>query len=1127
MTALAPTQQPSPAFVSADDARELAEQLPRATVLRILAPGTPAYDVPLTVGKATLGASPRCTLSLSRPGVQPLHGVLLTDDDTTWITSWSAGLRLNGREFRKAQLRSGDVLQVADLTIGALDAEQAASDGLNISAPAWGPTFRGRRFDSSAMPHANGAAPTQRIDDLGVKLVDVDGRQAALAAGREIARGRCRRLAAELRTARTETSHLAHQVADLERRLGESWQEQHRQQELCELLQQQASETSTQLEAALAAAENQDVSQAQQEADRARIDELQAEAARLGDELVAAQQQCDEQSETNRSLAQQLSDLESIAARRDELESALAAAEQQRAELEQLANEREGALETSRGEIEQLRDDRDRLEATLQEQREQSERLTHQLAENDDAGEALAAAEHRYAELEQLANERESALQALRNEIEQVSEERNRLEATLHEQREHAEHLTRQLAENSDAGEALAAAEQRREDLEQLANEHEAALDGVRSEVEQLRADRDRLETVVEEQRENTEHLAQQLAETNNAAEALAQAEARGESLQTEVASLEKHIEELSANNEEDGRELSELREAVETWKFEKSGLQAEIEGQNGRIAELTGQLVEASQQEQDELQALRSERDALAQELSTAQSDADAYRELLEGQENEIAALRENIAEAESDGASDEQLAESTARLDALADELAASRTQCIEAEQRNEELRQQFEATQADLEAARTALLAVEAQLMGGPALAEPDAPTSAEELEAPEQVEDDPPAQEAADEVNQDFMVDALAEQDASEQHEEQLWLPEEAADEPAEQVVEIVADEAESAGPIEEVETPSAVDDTAVDETAEDAEALERLRDLDMWTDDESAEETDAEDEHPVGDDPPRGHSAADEDAAETKPFEAASFIDQYKHLLPDDDEPVEPVTAPTPPANPLGEAIDASANGGDDEADAAAMEAYMSQMLQRVRGDADPTAPAPTAQAKRPTILAPTGALTEPFEPTDPVDPIGLDELRQSSHKPVFASDLDALRDLANKSARKAISTSRKRRHFEVAISKLLCTVIGLVTSAFMISAAKSYISTTFLGGCVVAIAGLYFGVQLMACLLRAVRDGSWDAEHVEPQAGGEDALPIDGAANDGPAGGDIGTDAPITDSPAAGGPLAE
>jgi Inner membrane component of T3SS, cytoplasmic domain len=93
--------------------------------LRILSDGTSQQLVELRQGKTTIGSSPRCDIRIGRPGVQPLHCLILCENGNLSVRRWAAGTRLNGQAFDEAPLGLGDRLAVGDAV---LELETVGSD---------------------------------------------------------------------------------------------------------------------------------------------------------------------------------------------------------------------------------------------------------------------------------------------------------------------------------------------------------------------------------------------------------------------------------------------------------------------------------------------------------------------------------------------------------------------------------------------------------------------------------------------------------------------------------------------------------------------------------------------------------------------------------------------------------------------------------------------------------------------------------------------------------------------------------------------------------------------------------------------------------------------------------------
>jgi hypothetical protein len=85
--------------------------------LRIRSEGTSPQLVELRQGKTTIGSSPRCDIRIQRPGVQPLHCLILCEGGSLSVRRWAAGTRLNGQPFDEAPLGPGDRLAVGDVEL--------------------------------------------------------------------------------------------------------------------------------------------------------------------------------------------------------------------------------------------------------------------------------------------------------------------------------------------------------------------------------------------------------------------------------------------------------------------------------------------------------------------------------------------------------------------------------------------------------------------------------------------------------------------------------------------------------------------------------------------------------------------------------------------------------------------------------------------------------------------------------------------------------------------------------------------------------------------------------------------------------------------------------------------------
>jgi chromosome segregation ATPase len=250
----------------------------------------------------------------------------------------------------------------------------------------------------------------------------------------------------------------------------------------------------------------------------------------------------------------------------------------------------------------------------------------------------------------------------------------------------------------------------------------------------------------------------------------------------------------------------------------------------------------------------------------------------------------------------------------------------------------------------------------------------------------------------------------------------------------------------------------------------------------------------------------------EEESKKEEFQPASFIDRYSHIFDENDDApsIQPSRTVTSHQRAEPETV---LDGGDDSA---ALEAYMANMMRRVRGESSSEAITPplskpvqedlTSQFSNPvarmnTLTKRVAAVPAQVENAEPAEGlIDLKELKGTSQKPPLPTSLTAMRELANISARQAIAKHRKRRHFEGALSKLLVSGIAGGTAAYMLLTSDDFTSTYFMAGCGVAIVSCFWGFKLLGILLEMIRDGIND-EHLPAELDNDETLlPIDGRA---------------------------
>lgn len=189
----------------------------------------------------------------------------------------------------------------------------------------------------------------------------------------------------------------------------------------------------------------------------------------------------------------------------------------------------------------------------------------------------------------------------------------------------------------------------------------------------------------------------------------------------------------------------------------------------------------------------------------------------------------------------------------------------------------------------------------------------------------------------------------------------------------------------------------------------------------------------------------------------------SFIDKYRHLLDDDSASSSAHAAPPQIDDEfLSPAKAADRTVPADDSDEA-LDAYMASMMERMRSHASPA----TSSMSEPTPLAP--AVVAPAEPApleyDPSVPFEIESMKQGRKAPV-STDLAALREIANTSARSAIETHRKKRKVESAVGKIVIAVISFATGGYLMLNAPTLHDWQFGAGAAIGLIG--FGAAALA-----------------------------------------------------------
>ena len=788
-----------------------------------------------------------------------------------------------------------------------------------------------------------------------------------------------------------------------------------------------------------------------------------------------------------------------------------------------------------------LREERDQFANALPEQQEYAKQLEQALAERDGQitllSEELSKASDRFGDLEsQLASGATSleVLEAERNDWKlkceqlastQSSQEasRSELEAALTEYQQQVEQL-RQQVENSD--------KQCRE-LEQIAAEGTQSKDSYQLELSELKS---RYEQLI------SEHQSEQQ---------------RRQQLDTELAERDQNLELFQVDLKSMRAELDRSEQQLKNLEDERSTLNLQLTGLRDELAAketnddspaIAGQSNLQAERDElaAELESVRSQFEELQLRNVEGAETEDVSKASLSGLEREISELQQCLDQREMEAKQVEaELEETLSKLEAgkieneeLNKKYQQSQSDLEKAEQTllvaEQSLRDQAEVQQPE-----SALPNFDATST--------DLPTT-DDLSAEEtSTQDTSLSGISPDESVYPFDVsgadfsrvseqqtegerDAYSSNDAADQHEpssaadaaeqsEPEGISWEVRSEDADTAEADVSEESAAAfaargsqsladGEHDEtedyisteyrvasnVEADSAESDYEEDFEAEADEDAELVLDVSPEEQDlEDAQAAEAGEPLSVQEEVPT-EEPAEEPAEEFKP---TSFIDQFAHLLEEDGEglcePAQPEPAkPAPVENKLSAELDAIQGEHEDDSDEA-LQAYMSNMLRRMRGDSNDEEASPPQQSQATTLNQnpnPVSAVSEvlsnvaPKDQTEaPIqDPIlDLESLKRTSEKPELPTDLAAMRELANASARKAIAKHHKKRHLEKALGLFFVCLISICVGGYMLltaTTAQDYTGVNFIGGAIAMLVGVGGGLKLLGLLLAAIREGS-------------------------------------------------
>ena len=199
----------------------------------------------LPLGKTTIGSSPRCNLRIQRPGVQPLHCLIVHGPEGLSVRRWAADTQLNGIPFDDAPLSPGDRLVLGGVELELVNSQPAVAkakppaecvpapadscdellDSVQESVetiasleavncePRYESVAREREQVPSQLESLQEAARTA-ADAAEIVFLDL---QAACA----VSRGRSRKMLAALRAEREQSQELRQRLAEADEQLAE------------------------------------------------------------------------------------------------------------------------------------------------------------------------------------------------------------------------------------------------------------------------------------------------------------------------------------------------------------------------------------------------------------------------------------------------------------------------------------------------------------------------------------------------------------------------------------------------------------------------------------------------------------------------------------------------------------------------------------------------------------------------------------------------------------------------------------------------------------------------------------------------------------------------------------------
>jgi uncharacterized coiled-coil DUF342 family protein len=1079
--------------------------------------------IPIPIGKSSIGSGPRCSVRLNYDGVRPLHCLITRDDRGLRVRRWADDSRLNGAPFDEAALAPGD-----RLTIGSIELEAAGTlpigDATASSVAAQSPAVETDNASESTGDSGDVSLPPDSQEHLAqATATDILAGASEPRTQNALTRTRRRKLLAALRFHHQMGVRLEQAVASLEQRIREvtagqastTAENAHLTDTLNALVEQVRDYRSEQAALEQRHADLLDQSRGWEsrlqehhqtlqgfEREAARSRALGDNMHRRGRKLIASLR---EGRESFRTLNERLAGLDAkirdSIAKQDRWHDDMAKAiEQQSAQetqsaawnamvdaTDRLSNDyRQLAAENSRlaSEVERFSTARGELAAEKAAASEMIAMLREQYQENRQRQvefdfqrgqwrDELRAWETRVIERDDWADRFECELKGIRSSFDAPTISTAEWKALS----EQVESLTSQQAESVHQ---RAAWENRVADCEsRIANGGEQ-IGAVQQEFRTLRAaseERSDQVTSVTALSEQVASLVNQQSEWGNEQQAVLgridDCEARVTERLQQLGEFERQLAELQAVCKEHSSQASgstalskqvvSLQEQQSEWEQRRSAWQGRVEQCETRIAELGRQVATSdhSPAAMGEPTAPVAEWTALSEQVASLREEQaefarqrTAWGARLSEWETEIANGAQQIVglASEMDGLRTAQRDQATqvTELSSLFEQLTALQSQQVEFDQLRTEWQTRVSEWERQLQ---QRLLQFETFEHG------------LQNLSAAHQ--------------KQAEVISQLATQDRT-------VLP---TDDPAN---------------VDHERDSNAVVDAVDDEYAAS----------------------------PVEEETSFSHAAvATESVVESEPVERAapapvSYLEKYSHIF-DEESEEGPDDSMRPPALTVrlhanrNDTVEADPGAGEHDAnhgDEESVEQYMANLMKRIRGESHgftASAAAATVETDVSDLPASTAYAIDASEPVaateddagativvvdESVDDSLLNDLTDMKPKtpaPAFAADMQALRALANQSARYAIGVHTARRLRRTATTNCVIAVLAIFVGLYLLIYSPGWRSLQFAGACVAWTAALYWTKRSFSSLIQAIRLGAFQNYDDEGDDAANPPLPID------------------------------